>query len=103
MSLGTQCPQLCNLPPEMLSQLLTFCTADWWSIRLVNRHLKLAVAMKVRVIHIRPQSSSQAKAVDPSKQKLPQTLQRQYPVLRQVRTLGLVFTLLLLVTANAVR
>ena len=84
MSLGTQRPQLCDLPPEVLSEVLMFCTADWWSIRQVNRHLKLAVAMKVRVIHIRPQLSSQAEVVDPSKQRSPQVLQRHFPVLRQV-------------------
>ncbi len=62
MSLSTQSPQLGDLPPEVLSQVLTFCTADWWSIRQVNRRLKLAVAMEVRVIHIRPQLGSQAEA-----------------------------------------
>ena len=88
MSLSIQYPQLCDLPPEVLSQILTLCTADWWSIRQVNRCLKLAVALKVRVIHIRPRSRSHTESVDPSKQKSPQALQRQYPVLRQVRTLG---------------
>ncbi len=103
MSLSIQYLQLCDLHPEVLSQTLTLCTADWSSVRQVNQCLKLAVALKVRMIHIRPQSRSQAEAVDPSKQKSPQALQRQYPVLRQVRTLGSFFTLSLLVKAIAVR
>ncbi len=102
MSLSIQYPQLCDLPPEVLSQALTLCTADWWSIRQVNRCLKLAVALEVRVIHIRPRSGSQTEAVDPSKQKSPQALQRQYPMLRQVRTLRSLLTLLL-VKATAIR
>ena len=81
---STRCPQICDLPGEVLSQILTFCTADLWSIRQVNRRLKLAAAMEVRVIRIRPQSGLRAEAVNPSKQKSPQALQRQYPVLRQV-------------------
>ncbi len=44
MALISHCPQLCDLPPEVLSQVLTHCTAQWWSIRQVNRCLKLAVA-----------------------------------------------------------
>ncbi|DBA97730.1 TPA: hypothetical protein ACH3X3_012610 [Trebouxia sp. C0006] len=84
MSSSTRCPQICDLPQEVLSQILTFCTADLWSIRQVNRRLKLAAAMEVRVIRIRPQSGLRAEAVKPSKQKPPQALQRQYPVLRQV-------------------
>lgn len=81
---STRCPQICDLPGDVLSQILTFCTADLWSIRQVNRRLKLAAAMEVRVIRIRPQSGLRAEAVNPSKQKSPQALQRQYPVLRQI-------------------
>ena len=84
MGLVNHCPQICDLPPEVLSQVLTHCTAQWWSIRQVNRCLKLAVAKEVRAIHIRPHSSSEVEAVDPPIHVSPQALQRQYPVLRQV-------------------
>ena len=88
MSLGRCCPlrgQLCELPKEVLSQILGLCRADFTAVRQVNRCLKDAVDLEVRAITVTLRSGSRAGAANAFKRKSPLDLQRKYPKLRQVR------------------
>ena len=88
MSLGSCCPlcgQLCDLPKEVLSQIVGLCRRDFRAMRQVNRCLKVAVDMEVRGIRIALQRGSGAEAADALDRKSPLALQRKYPKLRQVR------------------
>ena len=79
------CSQLCDLPKEVLSQLISLCRADFSSLRQVNRCLKQAVDVEVRGITVTQQSGPRAGAANALERMSPRALLRKYPNLRQVR------------------